>query len=85
MGPNALSSFWPLAVCVARVKKKKKRGLLTEEKNNLARHRATIFNIQDKTESLQNQSIGGTVRGRGVEQRVLVVGHCAIPLGHSYA
>lgn len=50
MGPTALSSFWPLAVCVARVKKTppKKIGLITEKKNNLARHRATIFNIQDK-------------------------------------
>lgn len=51
MGPTALSSYWPLAVCVARVKKNKKKGLLTERKNNLAQHRATIFNIQDKTKA----------------------------------
>lgn len=57
MGPTALSCYWPLAVCVARVKKNKNIGLLTEEKNNLARHRATIFNIQDKTESFQQQNI----------------------------
>lgn len=64
MGPTAISSYWPLAVCVARVKKTKKIGLLTEKENNLARRKATIFNIQDKTESLQNQSIGHTVRLR---------------------
>lgn len=64
MGPTAFPSYWPVAVCVARVKKNKKIGLLTENKNNLARNSATIFNIQDKTESLQKQSIGRTVRLR---------------------